>query len=153
MKKHKPIEGDLFRYVITDGEINNGITIYGYDRVLNESTAAFYSNHAHPPREVSVLPSIEQILALDVAFVVGCSFDGFDSGLYKTIENIELESKFKQPIYFYHRAVAENICNIFDIWDPTYNKHVDISEMPVQIEQWGAYSHIHIEKRLGIYRV
>jgi len=152
MKKHKPIEGDLFRYIITDGKINNGLTVYGYGRVLNETTAAFYSNDAHPPRKEGVLPSVEQILALDVAFVVGCTFDGFNTGLYELLENIELESKFKQPIYFYNRSVAENKCNISDIWDSTYSKIIDISEMPVQIERWGAYSHIHIEKRLGIYR-
>jgi hypothetical protein len=68
------------------------------------------------------------------------------------MENVELETKFKEPIYFYHRAVASNMCNIFDIWDSSIYKEVPIGEVSMSIERWGAYSHINIEKRLGIYR-
>jgi hypothetical protein len=152
MKKYKPKQGDVFRYLITPGEINNGFTIFGYGRVLDQSTAAFYSNNALPPRKVDETPTLENVLVLDVAFVVGCTYDGFDTGLYEVMENVELETKFKEPIYFYHRAVASNMCNIFDIWDSSIYKEVPIGEVPMSIERWGAYSHIHIEKRLGIYR-
>ncbi len=152
MKKYKPKQGDVFRYLITPGEINNGFTIYGYGRVLDKSTAAFYSNNALPPRKVGVSPTLENVLVLDIAFIVGCTYDGFDSGLYEVMENVELEHKFKEPIYFYHRSVGSNICQIFNIWDKNSSKEVAIGEVPVTIERWGAYSHIHVEKRLGIYR-
>ncbi len=151
-KKYIPKEGDIFRFLITSGDENNGFTIYGYGRVLNTSTAAFYSNTAHPPRKIGVTASIEQILALDVAFVVGCTFDGFDNGLYEVIGNVPLENKFKSPIYFYHRSVADDRCSLFNVWDSSNVQTVHISEMPVHIERWGTYSHIHVEKRLGIYR-
>ena len=151
-KKYKPNEGDIFRYLITDAKVNNGFAIYGYGRVLNDTTIAFYSNDAHPPRKVDSTATIEQILALDVAFVAGCTFDGFDSGLYEVLENRELEEKFRKPIYFYHRSFAENRCDVFNIWDRTDCYSVDIKDLPLHIERWGAYSHIHVEKRLGIYR-
>ncbi len=152
MKKHRPKQGDVFRYIITPGEINNGFTVYGYGRVLNNTTAAFYSNNALPPRKVSESPNLDSVLVLDVAFVVGCTFDGFDSGLYEVIGNVELERKFKEPIYFYHRSVGEDSCDVFSIWDSGSYMKVSIEDVPVTIERWGSFSHIHVEKRLGIYR-
>ncbi len=151
-KKFKPTEGDVFRYLITDGAVNDGFTIYGYGRVLNDTTAAFYSNYALPPRKIGFVATIENVLILDVAFIVGCCYDGFENGLYEVIGNAPLEEKFKNPIYFYHRAVGETQCNIFNIWDSAQEISMHISKVPVHIEHWGAYSHIHVEKRLGIYR-
>jgi hypothetical protein len=152
MKKYKPKQGDVFRYLITPGESNNGFTIFGYGRVLNESTAAFYSNNALPPRKVNKEPTIEDVLILDIAFIVGCTFDGFDSGFYELMGNVELESKFTDSIYFYHRSVGSNICNLFSIWDSENYREVAIEEVPVTVERWGSFSHTHVEKRLGIYR-
>ena len=80
------------------------------------------------------------------------SFDGFESGLYEVLENRELEEKFQRPIYFYHRSFAEKQCDVFNIWDRADCYSVDIKDLPLRIERWGAYSHIHVEKRLGIYR-
>jgi len=152
MKKHKPKQGDVFRYLITPGEANDGFTIYGYGRVLNKTTAAFYSSHAAPPRRKDGTATVEDVLVLDVAFIVGCTFDGFDTGLYEVMANVELEGKFMEPIYFYHRSVNDNTCKVFNIWDGNTYTDISISDLPVTIELWGAYSHIHIEKRLGIYR-
>jgi hypothetical protein len=152
MKKYKPKEGDLFRYLITDAASNDGFAVYGYGRVLDDTTAAFYSNSALPFTKRGVTDNLEDILLLDVAFIVGCTFDGFYSGLYEVIASLPLENKFKQPIYFYHRSVAENMCRVFNIWEPGKYGTLDIREVPVHIERWGAHGHIHIEKRLGIYR-
>ncbi|MDA3876119.1 MAG: hypothetical protein PF483_03410 [Halothiobacillus sp.] len=151
-KKYKPVEGDIFKYLITDGAVNNGFTIYGYGRVLNSTTAAFYSNYALPPRKSGFVATVEHVLILDVAFVVGCTFDGFENGIYEVIGNVPLENKFKNPIQFYHRAVGETLCFIFNIWASADKLSMDISQVPVQIEQWVAYSHVHVEQRLGIYR-
>ncbi len=151
-KKYKPVEGDIFKYLITDGAVNDGFTICGYGRVLNSMTAAFYSNYALPPRKVGFVATVEHVLILDVAFVVGCTFDGFDNGNYDVIGNVPLENKFKKPIQFYHRAFGKTECRIFNIWDSDKETSMDIRKVPVHIEHWGAYSHVHVEQRLGIYR-
>lgn len=150
MKKLKPKSGDLFRFLITHGDDNDGFFVYGYGRVLNNTTVAMYSNNALPPRKKGVTPSVNEILNLDVAFVVGCSFDGYESNIYEVIENVELEEKFKEPYFFYHRSVASDTCSIFNIWDSSVTQNVHISEVPVGVERWACYGHSHMELRLGI---
>ena len=150
--KIKPIQGDIFRYLITDGKDNSGRSIYGYGRVLTELYCAFYSNSSLRFLKPGEFAKVEDILLLDVSFVAPCTYDGYEDGTYEVLENIPLERKFKTPIYFYHRAVGENICKVFNIWDSDLKEDINIQEISPIIEQWASYSHIHILKRLGIYK-
>lgn len=145
-------EGDLFRYRLFDDTNASDRAVYAYGRVLDPVTAAFYSNRALPAMKPGEFPPIEAILGLDVAFVVGCAFDGFEDGRYEVIANAPLEPRFREPIRFYHRAVGEDICEVFDIWRPGESEELHISEVPAQVEQWAAYRHEHIERRLGYCR-
>lgn len=129
-------QGDLFRFRIDDQR-------YGFGRVLTETERAIYQFTSEEKR-----PALEEVITSDVLFVVGSTDDGFARRQWHVIGNAPLEEHLTRPIYFFHQAVGDNLCGVYNIWDPEHaptRKHIDECQ---DLEQWGAWSSNHIIDRV-----
>jgi hypothetical protein len=153
--------GDVFRFAHSF----EGHRVHFYGRVIVDHHAAFYTNSAldhiarrrvqdahrrgELPRPEDREFKLEDVKLLDVAFIGSC-YGGFAAGKYRLLGNVPLEDKFKQPLYFYHRAVGDDVCRVFDIWRPREEREVDIAELDPRIERWSALGHYDVLLRLGL---
>lgn len=128
-------EGDVFRLPLGDGR-------YAFGRVLTENERAFYRFTSDLKR-----PPLESIVQSQVLFVVGSTDDGFASRKWFVIGNRPIEERLRGPIRFYHQAVGDDYCTVFNIWDPGHEVRKPASECG-NYEQWGAWSAVHCRDRV-----
>ncbi len=133
-RKPKLVAGDIFRFPLERG--------YAFGRVLTILERAYY-RFTSPRSDVA----LAEIVKHEVAFVVGCTDDGFYKKRWRVIGNLPLESRLAQPTWFFHQAVGSKTCDVFDIWNRDVIKTMPASECK-GIEQWGAWSEVHIAERL-----
>ncbi|MBS2011371.1 MAG: immunity 26/phosphotriesterase HocA family protein [Deltaproteobacteria bacterium] len=128
-------EGDIFRLRL-DAER------YAFGRRLTQLERAFYRFTSPSKR-----PPPNEIVESEVLFVVGSTDNGFASREWHVIGNLPLEERLRRPTHFYHRAVGEDVCTVFDVWhrDAVTRKHVSECK---DLEQWGAWSAHHIRDRI-----
>ena len=134
VRKPKLSPGDVFRFPLRKG--------WGFGRVLTESERAFYSCRA-TTKDVP----LEEVVSNEVAFVQGCSDDGFYKKRWRVLGNLPLGPELTRPTYLFHQAVGATTCEVFDIWSPAVSREVPETECE-DIEQWGAWSDVHVVERL-----
>ncbi|MCC6750301.1 MAG: immunity 26/phosphotriesterase HocA family protein [Deltaproteobacteria bacterium] len=128
-------EGDLFRLPLEEGR-------YAFGRVLTETERAFYRYTSEQKR-----PPLDELVASEVLFVVGCTDDGFARRTWFVIGHRPLEARLRQPTYFFHQAVGADHCTVFDIWDRAHETKRPASECRA-LEQWAAWSAAHCRDRV-----
>lgn len=128
-------EGDVFRLPLDDGR-------YAFGRVLTRTERAFYRFTSSKRR-----PSLDEIVASDVLFVVGSTDDGFASRRWFVIGNKPIEERLRRPTCFFHQAVGNDWCTVFDIWDRAHETRKPAAECRA-FEQWAAWSALHCRDRV-----
>jgi hypothetical protein len=133
-RKPRLAPGDFFRLPLGDG--------YAFGRVLTETERAFYLLKA-PGKDVP----LDEVASAEVAFVVGCTDDGFSRRRWRVIGNRPLEPRLTKPTWFFHRAVGSPTCDAFDIWHPEVTETRPAAACQ-DLERWGSWSEVHVVERL-----
>jgi len=134
-RKPKLEAGDIFRFPLGSG--------FAFGRVLTDNERAFYLFQA-PTKDVA----LPDVVSKHVAFIVGCTDDGFYNRRWRVVGRLPLEPHLTKPIWFFHQSVGSKTCQVFDVWHPDSDKEMPEAECK-DLEQWGAWSEVHIVERLN----
>jgi hypothetical protein len=143
-RRLKTQSGDVFVFKLDD-------EYFAFGRVLKEYYIAVYQFKS----TTNQVP-IEEVIQNKVAFVIGCTDDGFYSRKWKIIGNSPLEKLFEEPIWFFHQGMPLHDCRVFNLWQEDDNHLRIIPESECKkmnwghfgIEQWEAYNTKDIIERL-----